>query len=146
MTRRMEPADLGVLRANAWPREPGNRSWVLSNVLHARSTTAKAAVCTAIYPGLPLLLVFAVGTVPLPEARKEGLVNALGFLLWPVRGVAAGLTRLIDFLGPQGLDEPASMLLPGWAVWSLVATSVVLTSLLVFAACLSLFRWVQCDR
>jgi hypothetical protein len=115
-------------------------------VVHSRSATANAAVCTAIYPGFPLLLLFAVGTVSLPEARKEGLVTALGFLLWPVRGVAAGLTRLIDFLGPQGLAEPASMYLPGWAVWSLVATSVILTSLLVFAAWLSLFRWVQSDR
>ena len=106
----------------------------------------KAIVCTALYPGCALLLLFAVKTAPLPEAQKEGLVPALGFLLWPVRLVAAGLTWLIDVVGPQGLAEPASMYLPGWAVWSLVAVSIVLTVSVAFATWLTFFRWVQSHR
>jgi hypothetical protein len=105
----------------------------------------KAAVCTAIYPGFAFLLFLAVRITPLPEGTKERLVTALALLLWPVRFVAAGLTRLIDLIGPQGLAEPASMYLPGWAVWSLVALSIGLASSLLFVAWLALFRWVQSD-
>jgi hypothetical protein len=104
-------------------------------------TLVKAAACTVIYPTLPILVLGVARNAPPANGIRDPLVTGLSWILWPVRIVAEGLERLIDDLGPQGLDEPVSMLLPPWAVWTLTIVSVFLPSCLVFAACAFAFGW-----
>lgn len=128
------------------PSEPTTRSRVLSNVRYLRSRLAKATVCTAIYPGFTILLLVAVRVAPLQEEAKRTLVGLLMWALWPVRAVGDALPRLVDALGPQGGDEPASMFLPTWEQWLLGALQFALPISLVFAAWLVFFQWVRSAR
>ncbi len=111
-----------------------------------RSTLAKATVCTAFYPVLTLLLLIAVRAAPLPDEAKGTLVLLLVWALWPVRAVAEALPRLVDTLGPQGLDEPASMLLPPWEQWLMGVLQIALPSALSFVVWLTFFQGLQSVR
>jgi hypothetical protein len=99
-------------------------------------------VCTVIYPGLTLLVLVAVREAQLQEEAKGTLLLLLTWALWPVRLVAEGVPRLVDAMGPQGLDEPASMLLAPWQLWLLSALQIALPISLIFVTWLTLINGI----
>lgn len=94
-----------------------------------------AGCCVAMF-----LVSALVKLLPISDGLKEGLVRAT---LLPLILIARALAFLVDALGPRGLSEPASMYLPGWAIYSLGVLSAVLFVALLYGAALAILSWTE---
>ena len=85
-----------------------------------------------------LLFAFSLSRSPLPEPQKEVAVR---WVLSPLLMITGAIVWLVDLAGPGGRAEPASMYLPAWANWLIVALAGVVLLSLLFASGMSFQSW-----
>lgn len=84
------------------------------------------------------LSAFLVSHSPLPEAERE---SAVGWVLSPLTLITGAISRLVDLAGPGGGIEPASMQLPPWATWLIVALALVALITVLFFSSMAFQDW-----
>ena len=121
--------------------------WFLGRTL-GRAASWRAEVGMALGRGaacVVLMGVFALVVSRLPLAEEWRLRFAL-MSMSPLLAITHLISRLIDYLGPQGLMEPASQQLSASQGWALMLVGVVLLVALLAAVALIARRVVAMPR